>query len=81
MNGILISVGAIAVQSATFGRGSGAILLDDVACTGSESSLLDCPYDRSTSDCSHFEDAGVRCNTISKMLAMCHWVIMTMSVI
>jgi len=34
--------------------------MDDVRCTGSESRLIDCRYD-SNSDCSHFEDASVRC--------------------
>ena len=32
-----------------------------VSCTGSESQLLICSYDSNTGDCSHSEDAGVRC--------------------
>jgi len=52
---------ATAYIRAHFGQGSGAIVLDDVQCTGSEDNLVDCPYDRSTLDCTHSEDAGVRC--------------------
>jgi hypothetical protein len=46
---------------AYFGQGIVPILLDDVSCTGSESQLLSCSYDSNTGDCSHSEDAGVRC--------------------
>ena len=35
--------------------------MDDVACTGTESNLIDCNFDNNTGDCSHSEDAGVRC--------------------
>ena len=37
------------------------ILMDNVGCLGTESRLVDCPFDRHTADCSHSEDAGVRC--------------------
>lgn len=30
-------------------------------CSGRESNILDCPHDPNTRDCSHSEDAGVRC--------------------
>jgi receptor-type tyrosine-protein phosphatase Q len=49
--------------SAYFGQGIVPIKLDDVACTGSESQLISCSYDSNTGDCSHSEDAGVRCQT------------------
>ena len=52
-----------AFSRARFGVGGGPILLDDVRCVGNESSLLDCPARAIYShDCSHYEDAGVRCN-------------------
>ena len=53
--------GATVFGFAHFGQGTGDILLDDVQCLGNESFLLDCPYDSSTIDCGHFEDAGVAC--------------------
>ena len=53
---------ATAVVRAGFGRGSGLIHLDNVACTGSEAALINCIYDPITTDCSHSEDAGVRCS-------------------
>ena len=54
---------ALAFGSAHFGPGSGDIFLDNVDCTGSESSLLDCPHSTSVY-CfrGHSEDAGVRCH-------------------
>ena len=39
------------------------IILDDLDCSGSESSLFDCSSDSPVlvHDCDHSEDAGVRC--------------------
>ena len=49
-------------SNAYFGQGSGSILLDNVTCTGSESTLDECGYlGGNTRSCSHSKDAGVRC--------------------
>ena len=55
--------------SAHFGSGTGTIYLDNVACTGSESSLIDCSHN-SVVTCfnGHLEDAGVRCQGKFKCL-------------
>ena len=55
------STDATALSFAFFGQGSGPIVLDDVRCVGTEDRLIDCPYDPSTVDCVHSEDASVRC--------------------
>jgi len=50
--------------SASFGQGSGPILLHSVTCSGSESTLVSCNNFgiNNTRSCSHDRDAGVRCN-------------------
>ena len=50
--------------SAYFGQGSGSILLDNVTCIGSESTLANCGHlgVGITRTCSHSNDAGVSCS-------------------
>ena len=59
----LICTDSVALGGAYFGMGTGDILLDNVRCRGTESSLLECntnPIGQSDG-CDHSEDAGVRC--------------------
>ena len=52
----------VAVHLARFGRGSGLILLDDVLCQGSESTLLECRARAfGLHNCNPIEDASVFC--------------------
>jgi len=72
---------ANAYSMAYFGSGSTLIHLDDVACSGNETSLLNCSYDIHTGDCSHSEDAGVRCTAerkfqeLSTSLCFAHYLV------
>ena len=55
--------GAIAYSNAHFGQGFGGIFLSNVLCTGTESSLFDCPHAGiGVHNCQHFDDAGVSCS-------------------
>ena len=55
----------------TYGQGIGPINLDDVACSGAEASLLFCTYDSNTADCTHAQDAGVRCHSCKSLCLEC----------
>lgn len=50
-----------AIQCAAFGEGTGQIFLSKVMCVGTEPVLEDCLFS-SANNCSHDEDAGVRCS-------------------
>ena len=62
------NTGAIRYYYAHFGRGTGPIFVRGMRCSGSESSWLQCPWTRYYYGCSHYEDAGVRCEGINFIL-------------
>ncbi|XP_072181983.1 scavenger receptor cysteine-rich domain-containing protein DMBT1-like [Diadema setosum] len=52
-----------ALTNAAFGLGTGNIWLDDVSCTGTETSIFECGNNGiGVHNCAHFEDAGVKCS-------------------
>ena len=54
---------SLPLRNATYGSFYSPILLDNLVCEGSESSLLSCTHnDIGMSNCDHSEDAGVKCN-------------------
>lgn len=60
--------------SAKFGIGEGDILLDDLQCTGTESSLENCRFaPLGTHNCMHHEDAGVTCSSDHEYSGPARW--------
>ena len=52
--------------------GSGPIWLDNVACTGEEENIAMCYHNGlGNEDCSHSEDAGVKCSNVGKARDEC----------
>ena len=53
--------------AAFYGPSSGAVLLNQVQCTGAESTIIECPVDSSPpTTCTHLQDAAVACLPICK---------------
>lgn len=65
LSSVLCSLSGVAKarSMAYFGEGQGAIHLDNVRCSGIESSLGECPAEgQGAHNCRHSEDAGVICD-------------------
>ena len=65
----MVFVGAQAYSYAYYGQGYGGIFLDNVACSGTESRLMDCVSSTNIGahNCQHDDDAGVRCQGIENL--------------
>ena len=51
-----------AIAEGYYGQGSGIIWLNDLNCTGTESSIVNCSHSGwGDNNCSHISDAGARC--------------------
>ena len=60
-----------AIPNAFYGQGSGQIWLDDVNCIGNELSLVHCSHSGwGSHNCSHGNDASVKCNNLGTYLYM-----------
>ena len=56
---------AVPKRGAHFGTGVGNIHMDDLRCTGNESSIFDCRYAGwDLHNCKHSEDASVICSSL-----------------
>ena len=62
---VIVRVDAAVQDSAFYGPGNGSILLNNVACVGSENRLVDCQH-TTNHNCVHGEDVGVMCNRTCK---------------
>lgn len=68
---ICYSSGAVGVTKSPYGPGTGQILMDDVKCVGTESSLANCNFNGwGQNNCGHSEDAGVICQDSEYPLLM-----------
>ncbi|XP_071796352.1 scavenger receptor cysteine-rich type 1 protein M130-like [Asterias amurensis] len=57
-----------ATRDASFGEGSGFVLLNEVECSGKEKHLLECPQsDPGANRCRHRSDAGVVCTSTVRL--------------
>ena len=59
---IIVEARAYRFTTSMFGRASGPIFLEKLACDGTESDILDCPQSvPGLHQCDHDQDAGVQC--------------------
>jgi hypothetical protein len=62
----------VVIPSAYFGAGSLPIHLDNVKCTGTETSLIQCPHRTwGEHNCVHNSDVGISCSPGNHFLLKC----------
>ena len=55
-------IGAVVYANSRFGQGTGAIILSNVQCSGTELALINCTHSGiGVHSCDHNQDAGVSC--------------------
>ena len=60
-------IGVLSYSASLFGDGEGPIWLDNVDCSGSEDSILDCHHNGfGVHNCRHTEDIGIICGGCHK---------------
>lgn len=71
---LICHTGSTSRCCAAFGRGTGQIVLDNLACVGTETSLFNCPANAiGVHNCAHSEDVGIVCQ--------CMWIVATNRII
>lgn len=71
MSGFVLD--AVARSGATYGQGTGPIIMNNVACNSQDTELLKCNFDGNTKDCQHNRDAGVICQPRGTYLCTSWW--------
>ena len=65
------------ILTSGYENGSGPIFLDQLQCTGSEQSLLECGMGRAVGlhRCDHSMDVGIRCTGLKIKSSLCFYII------
>ena len=60
----MLGYSSVLAAHVKYGEGSGTVWMSNLACTGSESSISECPHiGWGQTSCSHSQDAGVTCGS------------------
>ena len=60
----MLGYSSVLAAHVKYGQGSGSVWMSSLACTGSESSISECPHiGWGQTSCSHSQDAGVTCGS------------------